>query len=160
MLTPEEIRELFLNPSDDYYDHELGVFTADWNRASSIRITLKADNELDAVAWISVVERWDEYTNKMTQLSWQALFKYFNELKEVAGLRHAAFLIDIAERNCIEIPPAATELILAWRSQTRLFSADYALHKTFDRKTYPTTVHKTVLRMLNVGFHKDTFVRV
>ena len=157
--TPEEVFDVLSSYKDNYFDLNIHRWV-ERKTNGSIRVKKRSSDEHHVIHNKLAIENWDEYTNQMTILSWEGLVEYFNEPHEVYHIVHAAFLLDLSERNCIPINNDFTEMILSKRLQHRLFDVNYVFMKNFNRKTYMESVHKTILKDLNVGFYKDAFVRV
>ena len=157
-MTSEEVCDLFSALDGDYYDLAERTIS-DGRSHSSVRIKYYCDEELEKVPDELAEKWWDEYTNKVTQLSWQALKDYLAKPHKLVGVTHAAFLIDIAARNCISICQELLEVIAAYKSKDKLLDYGFAMMKGFDRTKFYEIVNKPVLATLNIGYYKDAFVR-
>jgi hypothetical protein len=107
------------------------------------------------------LDDYEEYTNQVTMYPWITLREYLKNPGEIRTLLQAAFLLDIAERNCIYLEPEVLDGIQKHKSPERLILYDIIYKKNFDAlKALKDAQNSRIYRYLNVIVSRDAFIRV
>lgn len=153
---PNEIYELLCKATETFVDIDSGTVS---NEPVGKRIVLNDKKNLDLGELNRQVKiSRDLYENLVASLSWKNLDLYLGELDHVEDMEHAAFIIDIATRNCIPLRQHLYTDMLRFRNRSLFIQYRQAWLKMPVQEIHREANEQT-LKLLNVLVHRDAYVR-
>ena len=154
--SPKEVYEFLSQSEGTYVDINTGAFISEFKK----RVLTVDDNKEFDFPFLEKYLKTDRdfYENFVTNLSWKNLDKYLEGLYTVEDLEHAAFILDIATRNCIPLRSGLYTDMLRFRQRSIYIQYRYE----WQEKTVSEIIkeaNQQVFKMLNVLIYKDAFVR-
>jgi len=154
--SPSEIYDLLSNATETFVDIDNGVVS---DEPVGNRIILNDGKKVD----LGELNRQaktnrDLYENLVASLSWKNLDLYLGGLDCVLDLEHAAFILDIATRNCVPLKPYLYTDMLRFRSRSLFIQYRQAWLKMSVQEIHKEA-NEQVLKVLNVMVHQDAYVR-
>jgi hypothetical protein len=151
-----EIYELLVKAGETYIDTEEGTLTNEFSR-KKIVISDGKSLDLDLIKRQIITNR-DLYENSITSLSWKNLDRYLDILDTVQDMEHAAFIIDIASRNCIPLQAKLYTDMLRFR-QRNIYIQYRQSWLNKDIKDIHAEAHEQIFKVLNILVYRDAYVR-
>jgi hypothetical protein len=152
-LTPAKVYALLSEKKADYYNLDTKTWE-DSNRSGHTIPIRRLDGE-DVILAERGKERWGDFELKIVRLSWEGLGEHLRNPGEIYHIIHAAFLLDIAERNCIQLEPEILAAIRKHRSPYRLMCFDTA-SRNYDSRHFYDRKNQLVYDELNYVMPKST----
>jgi len=153
---PDEVYDLLSNSTETFLDISSGVVT---NELRGKRIVLNDYKKVDVGELNRQVKiNRDLYEHLVISLSWKNLDFYLGKLDCVVDMEHAAFILDIATRNCIPLKPHLYTDMLRFRSKSLFIQFRQAWLK-MPIQEIRKEANEQVLKVLNVMVHRDAYVR-
>ena len=153
---PNEIYDLLSKATETFVDIDSGAVS---NEHVGKRIVLNDSKNVDIDELNRQVKmNRDLYENLVASLSWKNLDLYLGGLDCVVDMEHAAFILDIATRNCVPLKPHLYTDMLRFRSRSLFIQFRQAWLKMPIQEIHKEA-NEQVLKVLNVLVHRDAFVR-
>jgi hypothetical protein len=155
-LLPSDVYSLLSSISKAYYDIEKSLWIDAPNR-NSIRIKRYNTSAKESLLNIS---NYDEYTNQVTMMPWEELRDYLQGSINLINILHAAFIIDIAERNCLPLSENIECQFSYLKSDEPVILFTMTYKRNFDPHKAVESCIKSVYDKLNLVAKKNAFIRV